>query len=116
MENWKVVLSMSRGYARFLATGPEGDLLKARLPLAARHPRAAVTLVEALAMWRGMPLAAVISAGRESHLRSAVDLFGPDGWPTESPLVNWLVEDVGRQIRIPGVADFRDLYAARVHA
>ena len=116
MENWKLVLSMSKGYARFLATGSDGDLVKARLPLPARHPRAAVTLVEALAMWQGAPLAAVISADRRSHPCSAVDLFGPDAWPPESPLVTWLLEDRCHQVRIPGVADFRDLYAARVRA
>ena len=87
--------------------------MKARLPLPARHPRAIVTLLEGLAMWAGKPVSAVISAGRMCHPRSAEDVFGPDAWPVESPLVDWVVADNERQIRIPGVADFRDLYGVR---
>ena len=113
MENWKIILSMPRNDARLLVTCSSGDILKARLPLPARHPRAAVTLLEGLALWAGNPVSAVISVGRTCHRRSAAAVFGPDEWPTESPLVTWVVADDERQVRIPGVADFRGLYAAR---
>lgn len=113
MENWKIILSMPRNDARLLVTCASGDILKARLPLPARHPRAAVTLLEGLALWAGNPVSAVISVGRTFHRRSAEAVFGPDEWPTESPLVTWVVDDGQRHVRIPGVADFRDLYAAR---
>ena len=116
MENWKVMLSMPRNNAMLLVTSASGDVLKARLPLPARHPRAAVTLLEGLSMWSGSPVCAVISAGRRSHPLCGAAVFGPDAWPTESPLVSWVVADDARHARITGVGDFRELYAARARS
>lgn len=49
---------------RVLATaGPQETVLKARLSATAQHPRAVPALLEALAMWEGMPVHAVVVAG-----------------------------------------------------
>jgi hypothetical protein len=46
---------------RVLATtGPSETILKARLSATARHPRAVPHLLEALAMWQGMPVRAAL--------------------------------------------------------
>jgi hypothetical protein len=116
MSNLKIVLSTPRNEALLLVTDADGEVMKARLPLPVAHPRAAVPLMERLALWVGSRVCAVISAGRASRHWSAVALFGPDGWPTESALGTWKVADGGHQVRLPGVADFRGLYAARVRA
>jgi hypothetical protein len=48
---------------RVLATiGPHQTVLKARLASPVHHPRAVPSLLEALAMWEGMPVHAVIVA------------------------------------------------------
>jgi hypothetical protein len=53
---------------RILATaGPQETILKARLCATAQHPRAVPTLLEALALWEGMPV------------RAALVVDGPDG-------------------------------------
>src|SRR5262245_27218623 len=60
-----------------------GDLVKARLPLAPRHPRALLTLLEGVALWRGQPLRVVLSAGGPSVPWLGSDLFGDELWPGE---------------------------------
>lgn len=42
--------------------GPAQTLLKARLPPSPRHPRAVLTLGEAVALWVGRPVRAAIAA------------------------------------------------------
>lgn len=55
---------------RVLATaGPSETILKARLCATAQHPRAVPALLEALALWQGIPV------------RAAVVVDGPDGSP-----------------------------------
>lgn len=51
---------------RLLAmAGPKETVLKARLSSTAHHPRAVPALLEALAMWEGMPVrAAVVADGK----------------------------------------------------
>jgi len=41
-------------------SGPSETILKARLSATARHPRAVPHLLEALAMWQGMPVRAAL--------------------------------------------------------
>lgn len=51
---------------RVLATaGPKDTVLKARLSATAHHPRALPTLLEALALWQGIPVHAVVVAGND---------------------------------------------------
>jgi len=42
--------------------GPEQTLLKARMPHTPHHPRALVTLCEAVALWCGRPVRAALAA------------------------------------------------------
>lgn len=64
---------------RVLATaGPRETVLKARLSATAQHPRALPALLEALALWEGMPVrAAVVADGRDgsSATRLKLDLL-----------------------------------------
>jgi len=52
---------------RVLATaGSTETILKARLSATAQHPRAVPALLEALAMWEGMPIrAAIVADGKD---------------------------------------------------
>jgi hypothetical protein len=96
--------------ARLLCTGAEwGDVLKARLPLRPCHPRALLTLLEGMALWKGSPLSVVIGAehGSPSWLDSG--LFGDELWPSESQLVRYEVGGHVRPKRLRGLGDFREL-------
>jgi hypothetical protein len=64
MRSLWVVIDSRCDETRVLATaGPKVTVLKARLSATAQHPRAVPTLLEALALWQGMPVRAVIVAG-----------------------------------------------------
>lgn len=109
MRDWKPVLRVSRDHVMLLVTSETGDLLKARLPLSPRHPRALLTLLEGLALWRGEPLSVAVSAGESSDWLGW-GLFGDDLFPAESQLVQFHVAPLGcRGRRLRGVADFRVL-------
>jgi hypothetical protein len=114
MRPWKGSVRATEREVRVLVVDPEqGDLLKARLPLVTQHPRALLTLLEGVALWRGQPLRVVVSAtsagdGRPSWCGSG--LFGDELWPAESPLVRYEVADrAHRQRRLVGLGDFRPL-------
>jgi hypothetical protein len=117
MRPWKGAVRVTTREVRVLVMDPQrGDLLKARLPPAAQHPRALLTLLEGLALWRGEPLRVAVSAtsaddGRPCFCGSG--LFGDEMWPGESPLVRY---EVGgrdsRPHRLAGLGDFRPLRAA----
>jgi len=68
---------------RVLATaGSTETILKARLSATAQHPRAVPALLEALAMWQGMPVrAAVVADGKDgsSATRLCLDAFADFG-------------------------------------
>jgi hypothetical protein len=64
MRSLWVAIDSKCDETRVLATaGPRETVLKARLSATAHHPRAVPTLLEALALWEGMPVRAVIVAG-----------------------------------------------------
>jgi len=114
MRPWKGSVRATEREVRVLVVDPEqGDLLKARLPLVTQHPRALLTLLEGVALWRGQPLRVVVSAtsagdGRPCWCGSG--LFGDELWPAESPLVRYEVGDrAHRQRRLVGLGDFRPL-------
>jgi len=112
MEQWKSVMKLSPTAVHLLVTDPEGnELVKARLPLDAGHPRALVTFLEGLALWSGAPLAAALVAGVRSTPSLAARVFGSQRWPDETPLVRFdlLPEKRGRRRTLPGVGDFRQL-------
>lgn len=105
--------------ARVLATTPLGTaVLKARLESKPRHPRALATLLEALALWQGVPAHGVLAVGDEEpwcdmgNFHVGFDDFG------KTPLYS--LETVSRLPRrsrrdpIPGMGDFRDLRQLRL--
>jgi len=114
---WNGSVHVTMHDVKVLVIDPEqGDLLKARLPLGVQHPRALLTLLEGLALWRGQPLPVVVSAASADKRRpywSGSGLFGDELWPGESPLVRYEVGDRGsRPRRLVGLGDFRPLRVA----
>jgi hypothetical protein len=64
MRSLWVVIDSKPDQTRVLAmTGPTETILKARLSGTVQHPRAVPALLEALAIWEGRPVRAVIVAG-----------------------------------------------------
>ena len=111
---WTTTLRTSTHAVTILVTAEDaGDLLKARLPATPKHPRALLTFLEGLALWRGEPLRAVISAASTSPSWIGSGLFGDELWPGESPLVRFTVGNPGyRKARLRGLGDFRPLRSA----
>jgi hypothetical protein len=83
MHDWDLTLRATDGAALLLVTSEAGDLLKARLPLSPGHPRALLTLLEGLALWRGQALRVAVSAGACSVAWAGSGLFGDELYPAE---------------------------------
>jgi hypothetical protein len=114
MRPWKGLVRATTREVKVLVVDPhQGDLLKARLPLGAQHPRALLTLLEGIALWRGQPLQVVVSAASADDGRpcwSGSGLFGDELWPGESQLVRYEVAaHAHRPRRLVGLGDFRAL-------
>lgn len=111
---WKSALKITSTQTKLLVTDPDsGDVLKARLPMNPRHPRALLTLMEGLALWRGQPLVVVIGAGDHYPPWSGSGLFGDELWPGESQLVRYELAVRERPVgRLRGMGDFRQLRLA----
>jgi len=111
MQTWKTTIHPSRSRLRLLLTDPEGhEVLKAALPPFPQHPRALLSLLEALSLWLGSPLAAAISAAPPVAPRCAEALFGDGLFPLDSALVRFeLLPPPQRRRTLPGVGDFRQL-------
>jgi hypothetical protein len=108
-RDWKPVLRLTPGHLILLVRDETGDLLKARLPLSPRHPRALLTLLEGLSLWSGEALSVVVSAGESSDWAGS-GLFGDELFPAESQLVQFRIGRRGcRGHRLRGVGDFRAL-------
>lgn len=109
MRDWKPVLRVTPRHVMLLVSDETGDVLKARLPLSPRHPRALLTLLEGLSLWSGEVLSVVVSVAESSDWVGS-GLFGDELFPAESPLVQFRVGRRGcREQRLRGVADFRPL-------
>ena len=91
--------------------GPSETLLKAVLRGEPSHPRALGTLLEAVALWQGAQVRAVLCA--DDQAPSCDSTLWRAAWDEGGPLysVTWVpgVDHPRRQRAIPGVADFRDL-------
>jgi hypothetical protein len=77
----------SRGLLLIVETAWDGEIvLKARLPVHPGHPRAAITVLEGLALWSGhkLPVAVGVNARSTDYV---ADLL-PDGPTWASPLVD----------------------------
>lgn len=111
MALWSTTLRIGKDL-KLLVTSPEGDdLMKARLPIRPRHPRALLTMLEGIALYSGEPLYAVISAGAQREDWLGSEQWCDDLWPAESSLVQFdfaLPEPRARR-RLRGVGDFRDV-------
>jgi hypothetical protein len=110
---WMGIAPGSRETRLIAMHGASETILKARLRRDPAHPRAMPSLLEAVALWQGMPVRAALSADDERTscesclCRAAVIDTGP------SPLytLDW-VPATGRGRRrsnITGMGDFRDL-------
>lgn len=94
-----------------MTDGPHAPLMKAQLhPLP--HPRALPTLLEALALWQGQKVHAVLAVDADSPMWTSaqIDLVGVD-----TPLYALDLAFRGdrrrrSRDRLSGVGDFRDLY------
>jgi hypothetical protein len=68
-----------------LVTGEEtGDLLKAVLPMGPQHPRAMLTLLEGIALYRGERLDVAVIAGDDCPPWLGSELFGDALWPAKA--------------------------------
>lgn len=112
MSLWPTTLRITREEVKVLVTSREGDdLLKARLPIRAHHPRALCTLLEGVALWSGAPVCAVISVGECCAAWLGSDQWGGQLWPEESLLVQFdlAAPQPRRRRTLRGLGDFRDL-------
>jgi hypothetical protein len=91
---------------RLYLTDYEREVLRAVLPQAPAHPRAAPTLCEGLALWLGRPLSVVLCAA-ESDASSALGLSDGFGFGSETVHYSVDVMEPGRRPR--GLGSFRDL-------
>jgi hypothetical protein len=98
--------------ARVLAqAGPKETILKARLRSPPAHPRALAALCEALALWSGEPVRAVLAAGASGATFDTTRWLGPDG-PSANALFELCVTDGARprcRNDLAGLGDFRDV-------
>jgi hypothetical protein len=91
---------------RLLMTNYENEVLRAVLPRAPAHPRAAPTLLEGLSLWLGRPLYVVLCAA-DWDASSALGISDGFGFGTETVHYEVEVVDPGRRPR--GLGRFRDL-------
>lgn len=109
-----VTISPEPDRVRFLATTPTQDILKAVLgPASQAHPRAAATLLEALALWHQRPVSVVLSAD-ELDDGSALGLYDALGYGRtlhyEVGIAFPVARARGRRRRdLRGLGDFRDM-------
>jgi hypothetical protein len=112
--NWKTTVQATRRDVRLLMTDPDrSEILKAALPPYPQHPRALLSLLEALSLWVGQPLTTAVSAEPPVDRRCAEALFGDGLLPLDSALVRFEAVPAGRRRRtISGIGDFRQLRLA----
>ena len=113
MSEYTVTMSFSAARSRILVTAGADELMRAVLPppRQVRNDRAALSLLEALALWLDRCPRVVVSAA-EADATYSFGLTDEVGNPQRS--VYYTVEVVARPPRrrgrrIPGVGDFRDL-------
>jgi len=110
---WMAVAPSATG-TRVLAMAGAGEtILKARLSRSPAHPRAMATLLEAIALWQGLPVRAALCAdvapsGFETSLYR--DAFNDGGGPLYR--IDWVPGPGGRKRAtrdIAGMGAFADL-------
>lgn len=110
MDTWKTTLQVTQRVVKLLVTASnEEELVRCRLPSLPCHPRAALTLLEGLALWSGKPLCVATFVADDC----------PPIWFDDSPfgdvagssalVRHELMSSRSRPRRLRGVGDFRDL-------
>lgn len=112
-----MVVSPDPTGTRVVVTDREEVRLKARLSCPPSHPRALQWLVEAVALWEGTPVRAVLCAG--GPRRTPAASFRADWLPDfGGPLYSLEVVDGSPaprvRDRLRGLGDFRDLKQLRI--
>jgi hypothetical protein len=113
MESIWMGIAPSSTTTRVVAmTGPNDTILKARLAQDPKHPRALATLLEAVALWEGLPVRAALCVGERAGTYDSNlyrEAFVDDGGALYS--VAWVpgCEHRRRRTRVPGLGNFRDL-------
>lgn len=112
MNSMTVTMSPEWTQTRVLMASPSRDVLKAVLPpMSTAHPRAAVTLLEALSLWHQQRLSVVLSVGEQESSCFALSLCDALGHGAEQ--LHFEVAVVPgrrpRAQRIGGIGDFGDL-------
>jgi hypothetical protein len=115
MESIWIAIAPSATSTRVLAmAGAQDTILKARLSRSPSHPRAMASLLEAIALWQGLPIRAALCAderpdGYDSSLfrETFTDMGGP------LYTLDWVPAlEHGRRVRrrdILGMGKFEDL-------
>ena len=108
-RSWRCALRATPRATRLLLTSEQGDILKAQFEPQPAHPRALLTLLEGLSLWRGQPPLPIALSVDDDCLRwPDSTVFGDELWPGESPLVRFeLVHRARRQVRLEGLGNFR---------
>lgn len=112
MESIWMGIAPGPGATRVIAmAGPSELLMKARLAREPKHPRALATLLEAIALWQGLPVRAALCAeggGPTCDSSLCREAFLDDGGALFS--VVWVPAGVHRRRdRLHGLGSFRDL-------
>jgi hypothetical protein len=81
LRSWRCNLRVTQRQTTLLLSGPDGDLLKARLDTQPCHPRALLTLLEGLSLWSGEPLSVALTVDGRCHGLLPSTLFGDELWP-----------------------------------
>lgn len=111
MAQWPTTMRIAKDLKLLVTSETGDDVIKARLPLQPRHPRALLTMLEGVALFAGEPLYVVISAGEGQGAWEGSEQWCEDLWPAESPLVqfDFAVPPPRARRVLRGVGDFRDV-------
>lgn len=111
MASWSAAVRVERGTVRVVVMDLSGDeVLRARLPGRAEHPRALLTMLEGVSLYAGERLRVATSVAESVALDSGYGPLGEGLWPIGSALVRFdVVERPRARRRIAGVMDVRDL-------
>ena len=108
---WTAITSSPQATRILTTDGPHAPLMKAQLRPLPHHPRALPTLLEALALWQGQKVHAVLGVDASSPMWTStqLDLVGVD-----TPLYALDLAFTRPRPRVrdslSGFGDFRDLY------
>jgi hypothetical protein len=108
---WTAITSSPKTTRILVTDGPHAPLLKARLRPLPHHPRALPTLLEALALWQGEKVHAVLGVAGDSPMWTSTQL---EFVGVDTPLYALDLAFTTRSRRahdpLSGLGDFRDLH------